>query len=362
MNICIPKERRPFEYRVGLSPAGIQMLCEGDHTCFVEHHAGIGVGFSDQDYEDAGARIVYSPHEVFGRADLLLKVTRPLADEIEWMRRGTTLAGLLHLGSARQDKISLLQEKEITAIAYENIQLANGSVPIRQPLSQIGGQLVAQIAANLLQNNAGGKGILLEGVPGVPPAEVVIIGAGIAGTCATRAFLGMGAHVSVLDNDLRALNRIFESTRSIVTMISNPINVTRVCAYADVVVGAVLVPGERPPIVISREMVKLMKPRSILMDVSIDEGGCVETSRPTNHERPTFIEEGVIHYCVPNIPSVVARTSTHAFVNAAYPFIQEIANNGSEMAIRENPAIEKGVAIFKGELNHILHIMSRAME
>ena len=160
MNICIPKERRPFEYRVGLSPAGIQMLCEDGHTCYVEHDAGIGAGFHDKDYEVAGALIVYTSHEVFGRADLLLKVTRPLADEIEWMRSGTTIAGLSHLGSAREDKISILQEKEITAIAYENIQLADGSVPIRQPLSQIGGQLVAQIAANLLQNNAGGKGII----------------------------------------------------------------------------------------------------------------------------------------------------------------------------------------------------------
>lgn len=359
MNIGIPQERRPFEYRVGLSPAGIQMLSAGGHTCFVEHNAGIGAGFSDQDYEDAGARIVYSPHEVFGRAELLLKVTRPLAEEIEWLRPGITIAGLLHLGSARQDKITLFQEKEITAIAYENIRLASGNVPIRKPLSQIGGRLVAQIAANLLQNNAGGKGILLEGVAGVPPAEVVIIGAGIAGTCATRAFLGMGAHVTVLDNDINAMNRIFESTKGIVTMISNPINVSRACAYADVVVGAVLVPGTRPPIVVTREMVRQMKPRSILMDVSIDEGGCIETSRPTNHEQPTFIEEGVVHYCVPNIPSIVARTSTHAFLNAAYPFIQELANKGTESAINDNPAIEKGVAVFKGELKHISRLLPK---
>lgn len=325
MNIGIPKERRPFEYRVGLSPAGIQMLCEGGHICFVEHDAGIEAGLSDQDYEDAGAQIVYSSHEVFGRADLLLKITRPLMDEIEWLRPGTTLAGLLQLGSARQDKFSLLQEKEVTAIAYENIQLANGKAPIRQPLSQIGGQLIAQIAANLLQNNAGGKGILLEGVAGVPPAEVVIISSGIAGTCAMRAFQGMGAHVTVLDNDINALNRIFDYATGVVTMVSNPINVARACAYADVVVGVVLVPGRRPPIVVTKDMIQQMKSRSIIMDVSIDEGGCIETSRPTNHEQSTFIEEGVIHYCVPNIPSVVARTSTHAFLNAAYPFIQEIS-------------------------------------
>jgi alanine dehydrogenase len=353
MNIGIPKERRPFEYRVGLSPAGVQMLLEDGHVCHIEHNAGIGAGFSDQDYEQAGARIVYSPHEVFGRADLLLKVARPLKEEIEWLRPGTTIAGLLHLGSARQDKINLMIANDITAIAYEQIQLSDGTVPIRQPLSQIGGRLAAQIAARLLQNNAGGKGILLEGVAGVPPAEVVIVGAGIVGACATRAFLGLGAHVTILDTNLDALQRIFEWNSGVVTMISTPINIARACAYADVVVGAVLVAGQPPPIVITRDVVRTMKPRSVLMDISIDEGGCVETSRPTTHEHSTFIEEGVIHYCVPNIPSIVARTSTYAFLNAAFSFISEIANKGTSQAIADNPAIEKGTAIHKGKLLHI---------
>lgn len=353
MNIGIPKERRPFEYRVGLSPAGVQMLLEDGHFCHVEHNAGIGAGFSDQDYEQAGARIVYSPHEVFGRADLLLKVARPLKEEIEWLRPGTTIAGLLHLGSARQDKIDLMIANDITAIAYEQIQLNDGTVPIRQPLSQIGGRLAAQIAARLLQNNAGGKGILLEGVAGVPPAEVVVVGAGIVGTCATRAFLGLGAHVTILDTNLDALQKIFDWNSGVVTMISTPMNIARACAYADVVVGAVLVVGQPPPIVITREMVRTMKPRSVLMDISIDEGGCVETSRPTTHEHSTFIEEGVIHYCVPNIPSIVARTSTYAFLNAAFSFISEIANKGSSQAITDNPAIERGTAIHKGNLHHL---------
>jgi alanine dehydrogenase len=362
MNIGVPKERRSFEYRVGLSPVGIQMLSQCHHTCYVEHDAGIGAGFSDLEYEQAGAKIVYSPHEVFGRADLLLKVTRPLSEEIDWLRPGTTLAGLLHLGSARQEKITQLKEKKITAISYENIRLANGSVPIRRPLSQIGGRLVAQIAAHLLQNNAGGKGILIGGVAGVPPAEIVIIGAGIAGTCATQSFLGMGAHVTVLDDNIDALNKIFDSTQGIVTMVSNPINITRACSYADVVVGAILVPGKRPPIVVTREMIQHMKPRSIVMDISIDEGGCIETSRPTNHEQSTFIEHGVIHYCVPNIPSAVARTSTHAFLNAAYRFINELANKGSDAAIKDNPAIERGVAIHNGELKHITRLMPKPLE
>lgn len=353
MNIGIPKERRPFEYRVGLSPSSVQMLTQQGHKCFVEHEAGLGVGYSDQEYEQAGARIVYSGHEVFGRADLLVKVARPIREELEWLSPGVALAGLLHLNSARQDKIDLLLEKEITAISLEQITTPDGRMPVRHALAQIGGQMVPQIAARLLQNDAGGKGILIGGTVGVPPAEVVIVGAGVVGTCATHSFVGMGAHVSVLDINMNALQTIRDRFPGVVTMVSNPVNLSRACVYADVLVGAVLVPGERAPLVITREMVRSMKPRSIIMDISIDEGGCVETSRPTTHERPTFIEEGVIHYCVPNIPGVVARTATHAFVNAAFSFIMEIANKGIEAAIRENPAIERGVSTHRGKLVHL---------
>jgi len=356
MNICIPKERRVFEYRVGLSPAFVKLLTGMGHTVYVEHEAGLGAGYSDQEYEQAGARIAYSPHEVFGRADLLLKVARPIVDEIEWLRPGTAVAGLLHLGSARQDKIEKLLEKDITSIAYEQITLPDGTVPIRKPLSQIGGALAAQIGAQLLQNDTGGRGILIGGIAGVPPAEVIILGAGIVGRCATRAFKGTRAHVTVMDTNLAALQFIFETSPGVVTMISNPVNVARAVTYADVVVGAILVPGEHPPIVVTREMVRSMKPRSVIMDISIDEGGCVETSRPTTHERPTFIEEGVIHYCVPNMPSVVARTSTHAFLNAAFPYIMELANKGIERAIAENPAMERGVGTFQGKLHHISNL------
>ena len=353
MNICIPKERRPFEFRVGMTPAGVQMLTQQGHTCYIEHDAGLGAGFSDLEYQQSGAKVVYNPHEVFGRADLMLKVTRPIYEELEWLRPGTTLAGLLHLGSARQDKLDLLLEKNITAIAYEHITLADGTVPVRRPLSQIGGRMAAQISARLLQNNDGGKGILLGGVVGVPPAEVVIIGAGTVGTCAAQSFIGLGAHVTVLDTDFNALMRIFERFPGIVTMMSTSLNIARACAYADVVVAAILIPGERPPIVVPREVVRSMKPRSLIMDLSIDEGGCVETSRPTTHDHPTYVEEGVTHYCVPNIPGIVARTSTHAFLNAAFPFIQEIANKGVEAAVAENAAISQGVDIYFGEMRNL---------
>jgi len=353
MNIGIPKERRPFEFRVGMSPTGVQMLTKQGHKCYIEHDAGLGAGFSDLEYEQAGARIVYTGHEVFGRADLLLKVARPLIEEIAWLRPETTIAGLLHVGSARQDKLDALIANQITAVAYEQIQLPDGTVPIRRPLSQIGGRLAAQIAARLLQNNSGGKGILLGGVPGVPPAEVVIIGAGIVGTCATQSFSGTGAHVTVLDTDINALQRIVDRYPHVVTMISNAPNIERVCVYADVVVAAILIPGERPPIIIDRGLVQSMKPRTVIMDLSIDEGGCIETSRPTTLEHPTFIEEGCIHYCVPNIPALVARTSTHAYLNAAFPFIEEIANKGINQAMQDNPAIEHGVATHQGEIRHI---------
>lgn len=362
MNIGVPRERRPFEFRVGLSPSAVYMLSQNKHRCYVEHDAGLGAGFSDQEYEQSGARIVYSAHEVFGRADLLVKVARPLLEEILWLRPGSTLVGLLHLGSARHDKIDALLENEITAIALEKIQLADGSVPVRRPLAQIGGLMVAQIAARLLQNEAGGKGILLGGMVGVPPAEVAIIGAGVVGTYATQALLGFGAHVTVLDNNLIALQRIYERFPGVVTMIANPINIARVCGYADVLVGAILVPGERSPIVVTREMVQSMKPRALIMDLSIDEGGCVETSRPTTHDRPTFIEEGVTHYCVPNIPGVVARTSTHAYISAALPFILELANKGVDAALQENPAITHGLDTYQGKLVNLSRAEHMALE
>lgn len=356
MNIGIPKERRPLEYRVGLSPAAAQLLTNSEHKVYIEHEAGLGAGFSDLEYEQAGAHIVYRPEEVFGRADLLIKVARPILEEIEWLQPGSAIAGLLHLNSARKDKIDLLLKKEITSIALEQIQLPDGSVPVRQSLAQIGGFMIPQIAARLLQNESGGKGILIGGVVGVPPAEVIIIGAGTVGTCATQAFFGMGAHITVLDISIKALQRVHERFPGVVTMIANPINITKVCNYADVLVGAVLVAGERAPTVVTRAMVRKMKPRAIVMDISIDEGGCIETSRPTTHDHPTFLEEGVIHYCVPNIPGVVARTSTHSYINAALTFIQELAELGIDSAIQRNQAIYKGVMTHRGNILHLAQI------
>jgi alanine dehydrogenase len=330
----------------------VEILTQNGHAVFVEHEAGAGAGFSDASYQEAGATLVYSTEEALGRADLVLKVARPLWEEIGWLRPGCMLAGFLHLASARQDKIEGLLDKKITAIAFEQIQAPDGSLPVLKPFSQIGGAMAAQIAARLLQNNWGGKGILMGGVPGVAPAEVVVLGAGVVGSCATQTFVGMGGHVTVIDHNLQALQRLWDRYPCVITLLSTPRNIERSVAYADVVVGAVLNPGHRAPILVTREMVRSMKPRSVVMDVSIDGGGCVETSRPTTHEHPVYMEEGILHYCVPNMPGAVARTATHAFVNSAMPYIMDIVTNGLE-SVLDNPSIEPAVNTYEGEPRHL---------
>jgi len=351
MNIGVPRERRTMDYRVGLTPAGIELLTGEGHTCYVEHEAGLGAGFSDYDYERVGARIVYTADEVFGRADLLLKVARVTDEEIDLIPENQILTGFLHLASARRAKITSLLEKNITAIAYETIQRDDDVLPVLKPISQAGGRMIAHVGANLLQNDHGGKGILVGGVPGVPPAEVVILGGGTAGMAAARAFLGLGASVCILDKDLDRLQEIDDLFGGrVITMVSHNFNIAKVVRFADILVGAVLVPGERAPILVTREMVRSMRPRSVIIDASIDQGGCVETSRPTTHASPTFVEEGILHYCVPNMSGVIGRTATHAFNNAAWPYIQQIVRLGVDEAIKRDPALARGVATRNGEI------------
>lgn len=350
MNIGVPRERRPDENRVGLTPAGVELLVAEGHACYVERGAGRGAGFGDEELARAGAHIVYSGEEVYGRADLVVKVARPTTAELDWLRPGQTVLAFWHLASASSDNLKTLVERRITAIAYETIQAEDGSLPVLRSMSQIAGRMAAQVAASLLQNNCGGKGILLGGMPGVPPAQVVILGAGVVGTHAARAFLGLGATVSVLDHDLNRLEALTGQCGQVITLISHAFNIRKVISFADVLVGAVLVPGARAPSLISREMVREMRPRSLILDIAIDQGGCVETSRPTTHETPTYVEENIIHYCVPNMPGVLGRTATHALNNAAWPFIQLIAAAGTEKAIAHNPALARGVATRHGEI------------
>ncbi|MGA2111930.1 MAG: alanine dehydrogenase [Anaerolineales bacterium] len=355
MNITVPKEVRFNEYRVGLSPLGVEALVQQGHACIVEHSAGLGAGFRDADYEAAGARMVFSHEEAFRRGDLVVKVARPLQEELEWLEEGQIILAFLNLAVASPQKVETLLTRKITALAYEQIQLPDGRLPVLNAMSEIGGRMAAQVAATLLQNDRGGKGILLGGLPGVPPAEVGILGAGAVGRSASRAFLGLGAHLTVLDQNpmrLEEIDSLFPGR--LVTLHSTPVNIARTCRYVDVLLGAVLVPGERAPIVVTREMVRSMKPRSVILDLSIDQGGCVETSRPTSHDRPTFEAENVIHYCVPNMPGVVARTATHALNAVATPYIQEIARLGLEEAVRADSALGAGVCTLGGKLLRVL--------
>lgn len=355
MYIGIPKEHRPFEYRVGITPAGVALLTALGHHCLVETGAGMGSGFSDQEYEHAGARITFDVEEVFRRADLILKVQRPTEEEVEWMRGDQVVMALMMLVSTRESRIRALQEKGITAVAFELIEDENGKFPVRYPLSQIGGRMTAQIAAQYLQNNKNGKGILLGGIAGVPPAEVVIVGTGVVGTHAAEAFIGSGARVILMDNDLNKLQAAYEKFDGrVTTMLSHEVNLARVCTFADVLVGALHVPRQRVPQIITRAMVRSMKPMSLIIDMSIDQGGCVETSRPTQHDQPVFVTEGIIHYCVPNMPGVVGRTATHAFLNAAMPYIQLVAEIGIDEAVARNADLQKGIVMQAGELVPIL--------
>ncbi|MGA2937576.1 MAG: alanine dehydrogenase [Syntrophobacteraceae bacterium] len=351
MDIGVPRERRSYESRVGLTPTGVELLRADGHNCYVESGAGLGAGFADLDYQKAGARIVYSGEEVYGRGELVLKVARPTVEESEWVREGQILMGFVHLAAARRSKVELLLRRRVTTIAYETVENEDGSLPILAAMSLIAGRMSPHVAATLLQNDRGGKGVLLEGVPGVPSADVVILGTGTLGTHAARAFLGAGARVVVLGRDLPSLHHLDEMFAGrLTTMLSYPFNIRKVVTFADVLVGAVLVPGARAPILVTREMVASMRPRSLIMDLSIDQGGCVETSRPTTHGAPTYVEENVIHYCVPNMAGVVGRTATHALGNATWPFVQQIALNGLEGALEANPALARGVATRDGNI------------
>jgi len=353
MNIGIPKERRDLEMRVGLTPYGVRLLTRAGHACYVEKGAGEGAGFSDYDYERSGGRIVYSTEEAYRRADMLLKAVRPTKEELEWLREGQILCGFLHLAAARKETVQTLLEKRIATVAYETIQEDDGTLPVLRTMSEVAGRMAPQLAATFLQSNWGGRGVLLSGVPGIPAARVAILGAGVLGTNAARAFYGLGADVFVLDRSLERLYRIDEQFQGrVTTMVAYPFNIARVARFVEVLIGAVLVPGARAPILVTREMVASMKKGAVILDFSIDQGGCVETSRPTTLRDPVFVEEGVVHFCVPNAPGILPRTSTHAFNNAAWPYIRRIAEVGLDQAAGEMPALARGIATRDGKIIH----------
>lgn len=352
MDFGIPKQKRPYDYRVGMTPMGVEVLTQQGHRVYVEHEAGKGSGFEDERYRQAGGQIVYSTEELYGRAQLILGVSRPTDQEFGLLREGHILCGFLHLAVAHPARLETLLARKVTAVAYETIQTADGRLPVLAAASQIAGRMIAPIASQLLQNNEGGHGILLGGVPGVPPARIVILGAGIVGVNAARMFAAMGADVTLLDSDLTKLQALEERGWGMRTMVAYDFNLRKIIPRADVVVGAVLIPGARAPIIVPRELVRAMRPRSLIMDISIDQGGCVETSRPTFYPTPTYIEEGVIHYCVPNMTGVVARTTTHALNNATWPFVREVAERGLAEAIEVDSALRLGINTHNGEIVH----------
>lgn len=353
MEFGVPKEVRDLENRVGLTPAGVLALIQAGHVVYVEREAGARAGFTDEHYRRAGAQIVYSAAEAYGRADVIVKVTRPTAAEHHLFRFGQIICSFLHLTVSSPDLLEALADHEITAIAYETIQDEHGLLPVVIPMSEIAGRLAPVIAGQLLMNTQGGRGMLLSGVPGVPPAAIVILGGGVLGFNAARAFVGIGAEVTVLDRDIRKLQQLDDAFGSqVTTMISNEFNLARAVEFANVLVGCVLTPGQRAPILVSREMVRRMRAGSVIIDFSIDQGGCVATSRPTTLRDQTYIEEGIIHFCVPNYTAAVARTTSYALTNAALPYLLEIGQHGLLGALKRTPTLLPGINLYQGALVH----------
>jgi len=348
MIIGVPKEIKDNEYRVSMTPGGVELLVQAGHQVLVEQGAGVGSGFPDQEYARSGARILARAADVWAQADMVVKVKEPLRQEYPFLREGLVLFTYLHLAADRELTDALLAHK-VTAIGYETVQRADGSLPLLTPMSQIAGRMAAQIAAHYLECTAGGMGKLMGGVPGVRPANVVVIGGGTVGTNAAQIALGMGAHVTVVDvsaDRLRYLSEVLHG--NLVTLASHPRNIAEAVAQADVVIGAVLRPGAKAPHLVTRAMVETMRPGSVIVDVAVDQGGCVETGRPTSHSQPTFVYHDVIHYCVPNIPGVVPWTSTYALSNATLPYTQRLANLGFLAAVRSDPALALGVNTYRG--------------
>jgi len=351
MNIGIPKERREGEKRVGLTPAGASLLTKAGHTCYIESEAGKAAGFADYDYERLGATIVFDGEQLYARSDLILKVLQPTLEEISWMHLGQILAGFLGLTAVPREEVEALMERRVTAVAYELVSNDGRDFPILKTMSEVAGRMAPYIAGSMLMRVHGGRGILLNGVPGVPAGDVVILGAGVLGTNAARAFTNLGVNVFVLSPTLERLRYIDNHFNGqVTTMISHNFNISRVIRFADVVIGAVRVPGERAPQLITRQMLRTMRRGSVIIDFSIDHGGCVETSHPTTFESPSYIEEDIVHYCVPNVPGAVPRTSTHAFNNAAWPYIQMLVEAGPATAFAQEPALRKAVVLRNGDI------------
>lgn len=349
MHIGVPREIKNHEYRVGLTPNAVKTLIEDGHTVTIETGAGAGISVSDNDWQALGAEIAKSPEQVWS-SEIVVKVKEPLPDEFPLLRRTQTLYTYLHLAAERELTKALIASG-ITAIAYETVQLPDGRLPLLAPMSEVAGKVGAQVAARFLEKEKGGRGILMGGATGAPPAQVVVIGAGVSGYNATLVAAGMGASVTVLDTseEKLAAARAIDPSR-VTGIISTPQAITSLLPTADVVIGSVLVAGARAPKLVTKEHIESMQPGAVVIDIAIDQGGCFETSHVTYHSDPIYTVNGVIHYCVGNIPGAVPRTSTYALVNATLPYLQTIVNNGAREAIATNPVLAKGVNVIDGKL------------
>ncbi|MFO1465011.1 MAG: alanine dehydrogenase [Steroidobacteraceae bacterium] len=352
MKIGVPKEIKVHEYRVGMVPAGVRELVNAGHSVIVQTGAGLGIGFGDTDYKAAGASIAATAADVFGNAELIVKVKEPQLAECKLLKSGQTLFTYLHLAADKAQAQGLI-DSGATAIAYETVTAPDGSLPLLTPMSEVAGRMSVQVGATALQKANGGFGVLLGGVPGVPPAKVVILGGGVSGTHAAEMAAGLGAEVTVVDRSvkrLRELSALFGNRLK--TAYSTAHAIEELTQEADLVIGAVLIVGAAAPKLVTREMVKRMKQGSVLVDIAIDQGGCFETSKPTTHAEPTFVVDGVIHYCVTNMPGAVPRTSTFALTNATLPYVRALADHGWQVALARDAGLLRGLNVHAGKITH----------
>ncbi|MFT4062917.1 MAG: alanine dehydrogenase [Edaphocola sp.] len=350
MIIGVPKEIKSHENRVALTPGGANELKKNGHTVLVESHAGVASGFSNEDYVKAGAQIVATPKDVWGQAKMIVKVKEPVEQEYSLARKGQIIFTYFHFASNRKLTEAMVAS-HATCIAYETVELADGSLPLLIPMSEIAGRMAIQQGARYLEKPVMGRGVLLGGVPGVAPGNVMVLGAGIVGIQAAKMAAGLGAHVTILDINpqrLRYVNDVLPP--HVVTIFSSEYNIRQLLPQQDLVVGAVLIPGAKAPHLITKDMLSLMKKGSVVVDVAVDQGGCIETCRPTTHDNPVFIEEGVVHYCVANMPGAVPYTSTIALTNCTQRYIGKLANSGWEAACKENKGLAKGINMVDGKI------------
>ncbi|MCX7919135.1 MAG: alanine dehydrogenase [bacterium] len=350
MIIGIPKEIKENEYRCGMIPAGVEYLVEAGHKVYVQKDAGLASAIPDSEYEKAGAKIVVTAKSIYEKADMIIKVKEPQPAEYPMLQPGQIVFTYFHFASSRELTESML-ERKIIAVAYETIQLPDGTLPLLTPMSEVAGRLAVVEGAKYLEKPFSGRGILLGGVPGVAPAEVVIIGGGVVGKSAAKIAAGLGANVTILDINIDRLRYLEDiMPKNVVTLHSNVHNLRTAVKHADILIGAVLIPGARAPVLVTKQMVATMKKGAVIVDVSVDQGGCIETCHPTTHSNPTYIVNGVIHYCVANMPGAVPRTSTFALSNSTIPYALALANKGYKQAMFDDPALLKGLNMMNGKL------------